>query len=131
MKPIYIILVALMLCIGASDAIAITSGTNDTVKATQPGPWMVGNSSYNQTLTLPDAGLTNFPGKEFAFTIKVNPGTHWVRLVGTGGDTIGGAAIYATTDYPANVVVQSDGTNWLVKSYKGLWYKDSVAETLD
>ena len=131
MKPIYLILIALMLCISVSSAAPITSGLNVTVTSSQVGPWLVGNSSYNQTLTLPDAGLANFPGKEFAFTVKVNPGTHWVRLVGTGGDTIGGAAIYATTDYPANVVIYSDGTNWLVKSYKGLWYKDGVAETLD
>ncbi len=131
MKPIYLILLALLLCISASSAATITTALNVTVTSSQAGPWMVGNSSYNQTLTLPDAGLTNFPGKEFAFTIKVNPGTNWVRIVGTGGDTIGGAAIFATSDYPANVVVYSDGTNWQVKSYKGLWYKDGVAETLD
>jgi hypothetical protein len=128
MKTIINIILIMAILIGSASGATITSGLNVTVTSSQVGPWMVGNSSYNQTLTLLDAAATNLKGKEFTFNVGTNPGTKFVRLTGTGGDHIGGADVFSTTDYPANVVLYSDGTNWQVKSSEGLWWADGIVD---
>jgi hypothetical protein len=123
MRSIYILL-AFMILIGSCQGAAITSALNFTATTSQVEPFVsffVGNSSCNQTGTVPDGATTNFKGSTYKFRVAVDPGTNYFRINATGGDHIGGNDYYYTTDFPASAVIYCNGASYDIEAIVGTW----------
>ncbi len=121
MKLIFILLAA-MLIVAPVYGIGITTALNKTGTATPSLMWFVGNATYNQTYTLPDAATTGWKGWPITFIVAVDPGSNYFRLNATGGDDVAGNNYYATTDLGASLTAVSDGTDYeIIGTPKGTW----------
>lgn len=84
-------------------------------------PYMnfVGNSSANQTITLPDASAHD--GMALQFVVVIEPGTYNVVIEGDDSDLINGVANKTSSAlYDALEVVATNG-NWTITSHEGTW----------
>jgi len=113
MKTVYIFL-AIILIIGSTQGMGITTALNRTVTTTPGIVYFVGNATYNQTVTLPDAATVGWKGYMIPFIVVVDPGANYFRINATGGDDISGNNCYVTTDAVASLILTSDGTNYRV-----------------
>jgi hypothetical protein len=120
-KIISILIIILVLGINAQ-ALNANVTINATIDSNPNMLYFVGNTSHNQTITLPDAATSGWKGKILYFVLNADTGTHYFRLYAVGADHINENDYYYTTTYPASVVIVSDGADYhVIGTPLGTW----------